>query len=143
MQDSTLREKLRKIEALFAGAATPGERDAAQAAMLRIKARLAELGHREPPVEMQFTIQDPWAARLFIALCRRYGLPPYRKPRQRRGTIMVRLPRAFADDILWPQFVQLNEVLRAHLSEITLKVIRDHVHADTAEPEEVAEKPPR
>ena len=32
MLDGELREKLRKIEALFAGAATPGERQAAGAA---------------------------------------------------------------------------------------------------------------
>ncbi len=140
VQDSALREKLRKIEALFAGAATPGERDAAEAAMLRVKARLAEFGRQEPPAEMQYSIQDPWAQRLFIALCRRYGLRPYRYPRQKRGTIMVRLPRAFSAQILWPEFVQLNEVLHAHLSEVTLKLIREHVHADTADAEEVAGK---
>jgi hypothetical protein len=43
-------------------------------------------------------------------LARRYGLRPYRRPRQKRSTIMVRLPRAFSDQILWPEFVQLNEV---------------------------------
>ena len=61
MQDTALREKLCKIAALFAGAATPGERDAAEAAMLRVKARLAEIGRSEQPVEMQFSIQDQWA----------------------------------------------------------------------------------
>ena len=130
MQDTALREKLRKIEALFAGAATPGERDAAEAAMLRVRARLAEIERSEQPVEMQFSIQDHWAQRLFVALCRRYGLRPYRRPRQKRSTIMVRLPRAFSDQILWPEFLQLNEVLQAHLLDITLKLIRDHVHAD-------------
>jgi hypothetical protein len=40
--ESTLKEKLRKIEALFAGAATPGERAAAGAAADRIRARLRE-----------------------------------------------------------------------------------------------------
>ena len=78
MQDTALREKLRKIEALFAGAATPGERDAAEAAMLRVRSRLTELERSEQPVEMQFSIQDHWAQRLFVALCRRYGLRPYR-----------------------------------------------------------------
>ena len=61
MQDTVLREKLRKTEALFAGAATHGERDATEAAMLRVKARLAELERSEQPVEMQFSIQDHWA----------------------------------------------------------------------------------
>ena len=140
MHDTALREKLRKIEALFAGAATSGERDAAKAAMLRVRARLAEIERSEQPVEMQFSIQDQWAQRLFIALCRRYGLRPYRRPRQKRSTIMARLPRAFSDQILWPEFLQLNEVLQAHLLDITLKLIRDHVHADAGDAEEMAEK---
>jgi hypothetical protein len=140
VQDTALREKLRKIEALFAGAATPGERDAAEAAMLRVRARLEEIARSEQPVEIQFSIQDQWAQRLFVALCRRYGLRPYRLPRQKRSTIMVRLPRVFSDQILWPEFVQLNDVLHAHLHDITLTLIRDNVHADTGDAEEVAEK---
>ena len=68
--ESDLREKLRKIEALFAGAATAGERDAAEAALQRVKARLAEIGRRDPPVEMQFSMPDQWSQRLFLALCR-------------------------------------------------------------------------
>jgi hypothetical protein len=38
--ESQLREKLRKIEALFAGAGTAGERLAAEAALERVRARL-------------------------------------------------------------------------------------------------------
>lgn len=41
--EAELKEKLRKIEALFAGAATGGERDAAQAARERIQAKLRHL----------------------------------------------------------------------------------------------------
>ena len=37
-----LRDKLRKIEALFAGAATPGEKAAAGAAAERIRERLGK-----------------------------------------------------------------------------------------------------
>ena len=37
---SQLREKLRKIEALFAGAGTAGEQLAAEAALERVRARL-------------------------------------------------------------------------------------------------------
>ena len=49
--ESELREKLRKIEALFAGASTAGERLAAGAALERVRVRLAELGQRDPPIE--------------------------------------------------------------------------------------------
>ncbi len=57
--DARLREKLRKIEALFAGAGTEGERLAAEAALGRIRARLAEMGRSEAPVEIQFAAR-PW-----------------------------------------------------------------------------------
>lgn len=76
--ESHLREKLRKIEALFAGAGTVGERVAAEAALERVRARLTDTERRDPPIEMQFTMPDSWSGHLFIALCRRYGLKPYR-----------------------------------------------------------------
>ena len=45
--ESQLREKLRKIEALFAGAGTTGERLAAEAALERVRGRLTELGQKD------------------------------------------------------------------------------------------------
>lgn len=89
MTDQTqLREKLRKLEALFAGAGTPGEKQAAEAGLERIRARLAELEQSDPAIEMQFSLPDVWSRKLFLALCRRYGLKPYRLARQRATTVM-------------------------------------------------------
>src|SRR5450631_1601525 len=101
--ESQLRDKLRKIEALFAGAGTAGERMAAEAALARVRARLAEFGERDAPIEMQFSMSDQWSRRLFAALARRYGLKPYRLPRQRRNTVMIRAPQGFVDQVLWPE----------------------------------------
>jgi hypothetical protein len=137
-----LRDKLRKIEALFAGAGTAGERLAAEAALGRVRAKLADLERREPPSEIQFSIADPWSRHLFIALCRRYGLKPYRYPRQRRTTIVVRAPRRFIDEVLWREFSELNTDLQAYLNEVTLKVIREEVYADTSDAQEVPEALP-
>jgi hypothetical protein len=39
---------------------------------------------------MKFSQPDQWSVRLFIALCRRYGVRPFRCSRQRSTTIMVR-----------------------------------------------------
>jgi hypothetical protein len=136
--ESHLREKLRKIEALFAGAGTVGERLAAEAALERVRARLSEVGRRDPPIEMQFTMPDQWSRHLFLALCRRYGLAPYRYRRQRRNTVMVRVPKGFADQVLWPEFTELDAALQAYLREVTLRVIRDEVFADASEAEEVS-----
>jgi hypothetical protein len=139
---SQLREKLRKIEALFSGAGTAGERLAAEAALARVRAKLAELERRDPPVELQFSMQDQWSRHLFIALCRRYGLRPYRYHRQRRTTVMVRVSRRFLDEVLWREFCDLDVDLQAYLHEATLKVIREEVYADTSDAQEIPEALP-
>ena len=136
-----LKTKLRKIEALIAGAGTGGERLAAEAARERILARLAEDRRSEPEVEMRFSINDPWARRLFVALCRRYGLRPFRYRRMHRQTVVVEAPRGFVEGILWPEFEELNAALTAYLSEITEKVIREEVHSETGDADEVEEAP--
>jgi hypothetical protein len=132
-----LQERLRKIEALMAGAGTPGERDAAGAALERVKARLAEQARRDPPIELQFAMPDAWSRQLFVALCRRYGLRPYRYPRQKRTTVMLRVPRSFNDTVLWPEFLELDRALSAHLQSVTTRIIHNAIHADTSEVEEV------
>ena len=142
--EAALREKLRKIEALFAGAGTIGERTAAEAALERVRARLAELERRDTPTEMQFSLPDQWSRRLFLALCRRYGLKPYRLYRQRLTTVMLRVPKAFVDQVLWPEFQELNKALTQYLNEVTIRVIREEVHRDTSEAAEVTQAlPPR
>lgn len=135
--ETQLREKLAKIEAVFAGAGTAGERLAAQAALERVRARLAELQRRDPAAEIQFSMPDQWSRHLFVALCRRYGLSPYRYRRQRLTTVVLRAPRGFVDEVLWPEFQELNQALRTYLNEVTLRVIREEVHSDTSEATEV------
>jgi hypothetical protein len=58
--ESQSREKLRKIEAPFASSELAGERLAAEAALDRARACLAELGQRDPPVELQCSMPDQW-----------------------------------------------------------------------------------
>jgi hypothetical protein len=59
LTESQLREKLRKIEALFASAELTGELFT-EAALERASARLAELGQRDPSVEMQCSMPEQW-----------------------------------------------------------------------------------
>ena len=110
---------------------------AAEAALERVRGRLAELGQRDPPIEIQFSVPDRWSRHLFLALCRRYGLAPYRYHRQRRNTIMVRAPKGFIDQVLWPEFSELDRALQIYLHEVTLRVIREEVYSDTSEAREV------
>src|SRR5258706_12426100 len=75
--ESQLREKLRKIETLFAGAGTAGERLAAEAALERVREGLAELGRQDPSIEMQVSMPDQWSRHLFLAFCGEYCMMPH------------------------------------------------------------------
>jgi hypothetical protein len=131
--EQELREKLRKISALFEGATTLGERNAAAAAIQRVKQALAAMEKTEPLIEMQFTLPDRWQRRLFAALCRRYGLEPYRYKRQRYTTVMVRCPRSFVNRTLWPEYLEIKGALDEYLMEATERIIREEVYRDAGE----------
>ena len=131
--EGTLLEKLRKIEALHAGTAVAGEREAARLAAKRIRARLAEVRGREQDIEYRYSLPDPWKRKLFLALCRRYGLRPYRERGQRYTSVMIRAPKTFQDKTLWPEFLALSKELHAHLEELTERVIREAIDEDVSE----------
>ena len=141
--EDRLREKLRKIEALFAGAATPGERAAAGAAAERIRHQFETASKTERQEEFKFSIPDPWSRQLFTALCRRYGLRPFRYRRMHRQTVLIKAPASFVNATLWPEFEELSDALTRHLLEITEKIIREEVHATTGDADEVEEEPHR
>ncbi|MBN8418997.1 MAG: hypothetical protein J0L73_08790 [Verrucomicrobia bacterium] len=138
MREQDLLDKLSKIERLYAGAATLGEKEAAADAMERIKRRLGETAKIERPIEYKFTLADGWSKKLFTALLRRYELRPYRYARQRRNTVMVRVPRSFVNETLWPEFLELSKVLQAYLDEVTERVISGAIHETEGEEEIIA-----
>jgi hypothetical protein len=127
-EEERLIEKLRRIETLFAQTTSPEGRQAAETALDRIRRRLAQLEQSEPSVEFKFALADSWSTALLIALLHRYGLKPYRYPSQRRTTIMVKVARSFIDDVLWPEFQQLNRTLHSHLNAVTTRVIHEAIH---------------
>jgi hypothetical protein len=135
-EEDRLIEKLRKIEALFARATSAGERAAAESARDRIRGRLEQLEKSERAVEYRFSLPDGWSKSLFMALLRRYDIKPYRYSGQRRTTVMARVTRTFAEEVLWPEFRELNETLRAHLESVTTRVIAQAIHGDQADAEE-------
>ncbi len=133
MDEATLIEKLLKIEALFAGAGTEGERTSAGRAKQRILSRLAELLPKDPPVEYKFTFQDMWSRKVFVTLLRRYDLKPYRYHGQRYTTVMVQVPERFVTETLWPEFEKINEELNTYLQDVTDRVVKKVLHEDSSD----------
>ncbi len=135
MDEQNLIEKLRRIEALYAGATTPGEQIAAANAQERIRERLRILQGQNLVVEYRFSLADMWSRKLFLALLRRYELKPYRRHGQRYTTVMVRVPKKFLDETLWPEFGELNRTLQTYLDEVTDRVISQEICTDSSEAE--------
>ena len=126
-----LIEKIRKVEALFSGTDSPGEKQAARSALERLQAQLGA-----PPEKSQdwkFSLPDPWKRQLFVALCRRNHLEPFRQYRQRYTTVMVNSTDSMVNEILWPQFLELSKLLHDYLDEATRDIISRGVHRDLSE----------
>ncbi|MBX3202774.1 MAG: hypothetical protein KF894_31905 [Labilithrix sp.] len=141
MDEAKLREKLARIEALFAGATTDGERVAAAEARRRIQLRLQSVEQNDPPIEYRLTASDVWSAKILLTLLRRYDLKPYRYRNQRRTTIMVKAPGSFIDQTLWPEFEQITSALRAHLDQVTDRILAEVFDGDSSDAAEVSTPP--
>ena len=138
-EETRLRQRLQKIEALFSGTSYSGEKSAAAESIKRIKEQIQKLDKIEPHVETRCSMPDQWSRQLFVALCRRYGLKPFRYARQRYTTVMVKAPRSFIDNVLWPEYEALSDALTAYLQEITAKIIKEEIHKDIEDVQEVDE----
>jgi len=125
-----LIEKLLRIEALFARAGTPGEKQAAASAAERIRSKIKEWAVEDPAIEHRLSVTDGWSRRLLLALLRRYGIEPYRYRSQRRTTVMARVPRRFVEETLWPEFREFDQTLQAYLAEVTERVILEAMGDD-------------
>ena len=108
MTEKELLEKLLKIEALHAGAKTSGERDSAFKAKQRIMKRMEEIAPIDPPIEYTFSLQNKWSVQVFIALLDRYNIKAYRKYRQRRTTVMADVSVSFVEEVLWPEYEEIQ-----------------------------------
>ena len=141
--EEKLLEKLRRVEALFSGAATDGERVAAGEARKRIQARLKEVEAADPPIEFRFRISSTTPGRegvhRTLPALRHLRLPlrgpaPHDAdgegfPALRRRDVVARV-RADQHDV-W------KLPRRNHRSRGIAKAI----HQDTSEASEVAAKP--
>jgi hypothetical protein len=127
-----IRERLAKLEALFARGATEGERAAAGAALDRLQARLDLAGDQveEPEIELQYSLPDVWSVHLFVALCRKHGVQPYRYPRQRRTTVMVRVRKTAFEQTIAAEFQTLHRELTTYFGEMVNHLIANVMQSD-------------
>jgi hypothetical protein len=118
-----IADKIRKIEALIAGAKSDGERQAAEFAKQRLQDKVIA-----QPLEYTVRLNSSWKKKLFVAICNKHGLHSYRYMRQKYTTTMLRVSKPFMDSVLWPEFNKhasildklTNEILNDLISKIHL-----------------------
>ena len=74
----------------------------------------------------------------FLPLVPALHLKPYRYPRQRYTTVVVRAPRRLIENTLWPEYLELKAALDSYLNEATERIIREEVFGNAEEAEERA-----
>ncbi len=125
MIDHNLEDKLAKLEALFRRAGTEGEKQAAGFALSRLrKKKVSEV------VEQGVTLDNPWSVQLFVAVCRKHGIEPYRHARQRRTTVMMMVDPKMLKDTLLPQFQELQNELYNYMNDVTRHLIEKGLGSD-------------
>jgi hypothetical protein len=121
---STLYDKIKKIEALILGSNVEGERQAAKAALKRLKdsAPAIPLQHQDA-MEFSLSSGSNWNKQLILALCGKYDLKPYRYYRQKYTTVMVRCNKDFMNKVFWPEYQQYAQMLNVLVEEIATDLI--------------------
>jgi hypothetical protein len=94
-----------------------------------LAAKLADTQATETE-ELQYSMPDVWALRIFIALCRKHGLRPYRYPRQRRTTVVVRANPAVFEQTVLAEFTELHRELVRYFSETVDHLLADAMRSD-------------
>jgi hypothetical protein len=98
-------KELRAIEQRYAPAASAGPEAYAR--------QLVAWRTREPDREEVCSTGDATGAWLVVMLCARYGIRPFRRPRQKPRTICLRSPASFVSTVFWPQVQEMARVFEA------------------------------
>lgn len=126
-----LLERIKKIEALILGASTDGEKSAAMTAKERILRKYPELEIHKNPIEYRLSTGSEWNKKLLLAICRKYGVKPYRYHRQKYTTVMVNINEGFLTKVLWKEYEEYSKLLNKLVEEITDDLIsKIHKHEE-------------
>jgi hypothetical protein len=136
--EAALRDKLRKIEALFSGAGTvrkppPALRrnGSAPGCEKRRHGRSLSRSGSACPILGRGRCSSRCAGAMACG--------PTDTPRMRRQSVIVRAPETFLNGVLWPEFEEINAALSEYLSQVSDKVIREAVYKDSSDADEVPE----
>ena len=131
--DKDIREKLAKLEALFARGATAGERAAAGAARERLQAKPGFAADEDdgPEIELKYSFPDVWSVKFFLSrYAARTAFTLTAPPRQRRTTVVVRVRKSSFEQTVAEEFRTLHRELTGYFNETVEHLIADAMRSD-------------
>lgn len=95
-------------------------------------------GHAQVVVKVRE--EDAYLRAFFMTLCRRYGLQPFRRPRQHRTSLMLEAPESFLQDVFWPLYNACAETIREEMSAWYYALMADFRGTTDVPDDEVVEE---
>lgn len=144
MKEHDLVMRLRQVEAHLAPAAGPlADGQAGPDPCQRIVMRRESIERTDPPMEHHFQVRDGAERRLLAALLRRYGLTPFRYPRQGPADLMVRMSLSFEDELLQPIRAAMQQEWAAFRLAAMERVAAEALHWDVSDAGQSVDDVPR
>lgn len=143
MNEQDLILRLQQVEVDLAQLPGLPGADDRQSALQDIVRRREAFEVIDPPMEHHYRYKDPVVRRLVTVLLRRYGLTPYRYPRQTEVDVMVRISMRFELEVFDP----VVSAMRAELQRFQLasleRVAEQALHWDISAAGESVDDIPR
>jgi hypothetical protein len=115
MDIEAMVKELRAIEVRYAPASGTSPEACAR--------QLAEWRTREADREEVCSTGDATGAWVVVMLCARYGIRPFRRPRQKPTTITLMAPAGFVSKVFWPQVTEMVRVFEAGRMSMVNEVV--------------------
>lgn len=85
--------------------------------------QVAEWRTHEADREEVCSTHDATGAWIVVMLCARYGIRPFRRPRQKPTTICLLAPAGFVSKVFWPQVQEMMRVFEAARAKMVDEVV--------------------
>lgn len=103
MIDANISTKLQKIEALYEGAKTLGERESAFNAKKRLVKKIYQ---NKTTSTYRFTIQDKQSAEKLIRILKQYDIKGSKRRRTDETTVLAKISSDLIDNVIWPEYIK-------------------------------------
>ncbi|MGL1890105.1 MAG: hypothetical protein OCD02_00695 [Spirochaetaceae bacterium] len=102
VKEFEVHQKLQKIEKLYYGAKTTGERVSAKKAKVRI---LNKIKSEDKATIYKFKLDNELNVDLLLNVMYKYEIDEFKKSKKQPTTVIAKVSAKFVDRVLWPEYL--------------------------------------